>query len=112
MITTYRYTGWVNLCETGITEVCPFFMGLPGRRHITAHGVCTQVEHISVATAADQYGMTEMPFEFSVDKVTCNNTSCFAINHHYFQHFMPGIHGHIAQCYLAFERLVSSDQQL
>ena len=54
--------------------------------------------------------MSEMTLKLTGDQVTANDAAGLAINNHYIEHFVTGIHFHITQRYLAFKSLVGAYQ--
>src|SRR5882724_779553 len=112
MIARHRDTGRMDLREAGIAEISAFFMGLPGCRYITAHGIRGQVEYITISAAAEQDGMAEMSFQLTGDQVAGNDAPGLPIDKDGIQHLVTGVHFYIAQGHLSFQGLVGADQQL
>src|ERR1035437_1141464 len=92
MVASNRNAGRMNLCEARIAEECTFFMRLPDRSGIAAHGVGGEIKNISVTTGTKQNSMAEMPFEFSCNQIPGDNSSCFSVNKYHIQHFVARTH--------------------
>src|SRR5690606_4943889 len=112
MVPTDRNTGRVDLGKTRIGKKSSPFMGFPSGRGIAAHGVGGQIKDVSIASGAEQDGMTEMAFQLSGNQISNDHSPGLPINDHQIQHFMAGILFHITQGYLPFQGLVGTDQQL
>jgi len=112
VVATYRNTSGVNLRKARIAKEGTFFMGFPCGCYVATHGVCAQVKYVAIATAAQQYGVAKVAFQFTAYQITGNDTTGFAVYHYHIQHFVAVVHGYVAQCYLAFQCTVGSQQQL
>src|SRR5690554_2071871 len=92
MVPADRNTGRVDLCVTGVAKESTPFVGTPGSRDITAHGIGRQEKDVPVTSCAQQYRMCLMGLDRSGNHVPGNNPACMSVDGHQVEHLVPVVH--------------------
>ena len=62
MLSVDGYTGWVNLSEAWVSEVCTLFVCSPSSGGIRGHSIGGEVINIPVTTSAEKYCISGVLF--------------------------------------------------
>ena len=102
----------VNLGEAGIGEERTLLVRAPDGGGVAALGVGRKIIGVAVTAGAQHDGIRHVGFDLAGDEVARDDAAGAAVDHHQVEHLVARVHGDLARADLAFECLVSAQQQL
>ena len=91
LLTVYRDTGWMDLREARISEICTLLPALYGCRTVAVHCIGGKEICVAVTTGCDNYSVCTEPFELTGYKVAGYDTLCFTVHDYEVQHLVARI---------------------
>ena len=103
-------TSRVDLREARICKRRASFIRAPDRGGIAVLGIGRKIEDIAIATCRQDNSIRYLGFDFASQQIARGYSSGAVINHDQIKHVHAWIHLDVARMYLAFQRLVRTQQ--
>ena len=104
--------GGMDLRVAGVPEVGALAVRTPSGSGVASHGVGREEEHVAVATGTEHDCVGGPGLDLAVDHVAGDDATGAAVNDDQFDHLVARVHLDDARLDLAFQLLVTTDQQL
>ena len=112
LISMYRNTGRMYLCETGICKVSTLAPALHSSGTVAVHSISGKKISISISTGSNNHRMCAKSLELAGNQVAGNNTLRFPVYNHQIQHLVTGITRNCAGGYFFIQRCICTQKQL
>ena len=112
MVPAHRDAGGVDLRVARVGECRALLVRPPRGRDVGVHGVRAQVEHVAVAAGGEHHRVGRMRRDLAGEQIARHDAARVPVHHDQLEHLLEGVHLHLLERRLPFQRLIGAKQQL